>query len=39
MVWSFYVAYVVAAAGAALVGYHPHAGSYPVCNVRESFES
>lgn len=30
MVWSFCVAFAVAAAGAALVGFHPLAGSYPV---------
>lgn len=29
MVWSFYGAFAVAAAGAALVGYHPLAESYP----------
>lgn len=33
MVWSFYVAFAVAAAGVALVGFHPRAGSYPVWNI------
>lgn len=36
MVWSFYVAFAVAAAGAALVGYHPLEGSYPVGMQRDA---